>query len=345
MARILVATAHHHILEHLTVAMRGRGHTVVGVVSAGAVPAMQGVVERLGLEHVALPLLPGELNIGRGMRNDPAYAAAMRTCTAGLPSLNADFLVGWAIHVLPPFLLEVATEAINVHPSDLPRYRGGFPLEAQILAGERMLHISVHRTIRAIDAGEVLARSQPLKIKRSDTMTSLLNRSLPVGAGLAADVVTHWGRLPPVERPHSPDTPPAWGLKRVRAPDGTPHNAGVLGRLRIAWNVDSTRDIARSARAFDMIGGALTDHGSHLFRIRSAKPVAPTTMGRVGEVLAVGDGTWDVQAHDGVVRVRGGFMDPAGAIEVGDCFASSEPISRVIGFVGAERSAYHTHRR
>ena len=78
MARVVVATAHHHILEHLATALKGHGHEVVGVLSAGALPVMANVVARLGCPRFELPLLRGELNIGRGMRNDPAYAERVR---------------------------------------------------------------------------------------------------------------------------------------------------------------------------------------------------------------------------------------------------------------------------
>ncbi|MFT4624839.1 MAG: methionyl-tRNA formyltransferase [Myxococcota bacterium] len=338
MARVVIATAHHHILEHLSAALRVRGHEVVGVLSAGALPVMAEVVARVGCPRFELPLLPGELNIGRGMRSNPAYAEQVKTAAAELADLEADFLVGWAINVLPRFLLATARHPINVHPSDLPRYRGGFPLEAQILDGERKLYISVHHTVPRIDAGAVLARSRALKIRRSDTMNGLLAQIMPVGAAMLGDVVTGWGRLSPVPPPPVEDPlPHAWGIKRVRDADGREWNAGVLGRLRIEWPVDSARDIARAARAFDMIGGAFTNHGPHLFRITKAQTLQRTVSAEPGQVLALVDGGLEVQARDAVVRLWGRFAAAEGAIRAGERFVSTEPISRVLGLTGAER--------
>lgn len=338
MARVLIATAYHHILQHLATALKAQGHQVVGLVSAGALPVMEQYLEPLGCPHFALPLLAGEMNIGRGMRNDPEYAERVRASVAGLPELDATFMVGWAIHVLPRFLLEMTPHPINVHPSDLPRYRGGFPLEAQILAGERKFYVSVHHTVPRIDAGQVLARSQPMKIRRSDTMTQLLDRCLPVGAGLAASVVTHWDSLPPVPPlPIEDPVPHAWGLKRVVDAEGRRRNQGVLGRLRIEWTVDTAADIARSAKAFDMVGGAFTSRGPDVFHVTQVQLVDPSTSGALGEVLAVGDGTWDLQALDGVLRIQGRFADASHSITVGERFDSAAPISRLLGFQDAER--------
>jgi len=338
MARVVVATAHHHILQHLNAALRAHGHEVVGLLSAGALPVMADVVEQVGCPRFALPLLPGEMNIGRGMRADPAYAEKVRVAAEGLAALDADFMVGWAINILPHFLLDAARHPINVHPSDLPRYRGGFPLEAHILNGERKLYVSVHHTVPRVDAGAVLARSQPLKIRRSDTMNGLLGRILPVGAALVAEVLTHWGRLaelPPL--PSQDPVPHAWGIKRVPDDRGQLRNTGVLGRLRIEWHLDSAQDIDRAARAFDMIGGAFTNHGPRLFRVTRAKTLSRTVSAKPGEVLAVAQGMVDVQARDAVVRLQGGFADGEGTIDPGERFVSTEPISRILGLSGAER--------
>ncbi|MCA9567931.1 MAG: hypothetical protein KC656_08815, partial [Myxococcales bacterium] len=300
-------------------------------------PVMQRAAS-LGVPAFALPIQPGDMNVPRAMRADPAYAAAVRDAAHCLDALGADFLVGWAINVLPRFVLESARHAINVHPSDLPRYRGGFPLEAQILDGSRMLHVSVHETIPRIDAGDVLARSAPLKIKRSDTMTGLLHRSLPVGAALAAHVVDGWGRLPPVPPlPHEGPVPDAWGIRRVRGADGRLRNEGILGRLRVEWELDTADAIGRAARAFDMIGGATTDVDGRIWRVRAAKRGPEEVVAPVGTVLGVGPDGVLAQALDRQVALQGGFMDGSEGPAVGACFRSTSPISKLLMFPDAER--------
>ncbi len=53
---------------------------------------------------------------------------------------------------------------INVHPSDLPRYRGGAPLEGQIL-NEKNLVISIHKVTKEFDQGPILLKSLPINIE------------------------------------------------------------------------------------------------------------------------------------------------------------------------------------
>ncbi|MEZ4316226.1 MAG: formyltransferase family protein [Myxococcota bacterium] len=336
--RVVVATGYDLILRHLAGALAAAGHEVVGVLTVSAAPPVVAAAAGLGCPSFAVPLMPGEMNIARGMRTNPAYDASVRASVEGLDALEADFLVGWAINVLPEDIFGSARHAINVHPSDLPRYRGGFPLEAQILDGQRALYVTVHETARRIDAGAVLTRSEALKIKRSDTMTSLLNRALPVGARLAAGTVTHYGALPPVPPTHvEAEVPHAWGMKRVRSADGRVSNTGVLGRLRIEWALDTAEDISRAARAFDMIGGAFTDVDGRMFRITRSRAVRRGGSAPPGEVLARDGAALEVQALDAVVQLEGRFHEGAGTVEPGQRFVSTTPISKLLQFEGAER--------
>lgn len=336
--RIVVATGYDRILSHLASAITGAGHELVGVLTVTGAPPVIDAARALGCPCFALPMLAGQLNIARGTRSDPAYDAAVRASIDGLRELEADFLVGWAINVLPDWIFGTARHAINVHPSDLPRYRGGFPLEAQILDGQRALYVTVHETARRIDSGAVLARSEALKIKRSDTMTSLLHRALPVGAGLVAGTLAHWGRLRPVQPTHVEDPiPGAWGLLRGPGSMGRVVNHGVLGRLRVEWHLDAAEDIARAARAFDMIGGAYTDLDGSMYRITRARTVRRGRSTEPGVVLAVHGDSLEVQALDDVVQLDGAFAVEHAPIVAGDRFTSTTPISKLLQFEGAER--------
>lgn len=70
-----------------------------------------------------------------------------------------------AVADLPPW------GTLNVHPSPLPRYRGPTPLFWQLRDGAEHLHVSLHRVVAELDAGDVVARG---------------SRPLPMGAGGAA---------------------------------------------------------------------------------------------------------------------------------------------------------------
>ena len=47
---------------------------------------------------------------------------------------------------------------INLHFSDLPRWRGAAPVQRALMAGEQELGVTVFRLVEALDAGDVLTR-------------------------------------------------------------------------------------------------------------------------------------------------------------------------------------------
>jgi methionyl-tRNA formyltransferase len=52
---------------------------------------------------------------------------------------------------------------LNVHPSLLPRWRGAAPVERALMAGDAETGVTIHRTVKALDAGPIAAqRSFPI---------------------------------------------------------------------------------------------------------------------------------------------------------------------------------------
>ena len=47
---------------------------------------------------------------------------------------------------------------LNVHPSLLPRWRGAAPVERAIMAGDTETGVTIHRTVKELDAGPVAAQ-------------------------------------------------------------------------------------------------------------------------------------------------------------------------------------------
>ncbi|MBI1935296.1 methionyl-tRNA formyltransferase [Candidatus Woesearchaeota archaeon] len=75
---------------------------------------------------------------------------------AGLESINpkAVFFIGWSWIIKP----EVVSKwlCICLHPSPLPKYRGGSPLQHQIINGESKSAITYFRMNDKIDAGDII---------------------------------------------------------------------------------------------------------------------------------------------------------------------------------------------
>ena len=91
-----------------------------------------------------------------------------------LRSLRIDLIITCAYgQFLPQSILSCAKDdALNIHASLLPKYRGGAPIHWSIIRGEHETGISVMRMIKAMDAGEVFAQ-KGVKISLDDTASSL----------------------------------------------------------------------------------------------------------------------------------------------------------------------------
>jgi methionyl-tRNA formyltransferase len=76
-----------------------------------------------------------------------------------LNSVKIDYvvLIGWS-HIIKQPMLGMFS-FIGIHPSNLPKYAGGSPLQYQILDGITSTQVSLFRITEEIDAGEVLHRS------------------------------------------------------------------------------------------------------------------------------------------------------------------------------------------
>lgn len=63
-------------------------------------------------------------------------------------------------------------KCINIHPSLLPKYRGGAPIHWAIMNGETKTAVSIIEMVQKMDAGDILFQ-QELDIDKDDTYSSL----------------------------------------------------------------------------------------------------------------------------------------------------------------------------
>jgi methionyl-tRNA formyltransferase len=141
---------------------------------AATAPFGADVLERLAARHDVLALLTRpDSAAGRGRRQTapPAKAVAERL---GIPVLQperptgelelpGDAVVVAAYGLLIPEALLAKGLWLNVHPSLLPRWRGAAPVERSLLAGDTETGVTIHETVKELDAGPIAAqRSFPL---------------------------------------------------------------------------------------------------------------------------------------------------------------------------------------
>jgi methionyl-tRNA formyltransferase len=161
---------------------------------AATAPFGADVLERLAARHeVAALLTRPDSRAGRG-RKAAAPPAKLVAERLGIPVLQPERptaeleLPGDAVVVaaygllIPEGLLERGLW-LNVHPSLLPRWRGAAPVERAILAGDTETGVTIHRTVKELDAGPISAQ-QAFPIGPRDDAGAISARAAELAAEL-----------------------------------------------------------------------------------------------------------------------------------------------------------------
>jgi methionyl-tRNA formyltransferase len=228
------------------------------VAVAATAPFGADVLERLadGGTEIANLLTPPDAPRGRGRRlaAPPAKETAERLGIPAvqperpeLPDAPIDAIVVCAYGLLIPESLLARTLWLNVHPSLLPRWRGAAPVERAILAGDTETGVTIHETVKALDAGPVAAEERfPIAddddagavfARAAEAATRLLTAVLehPVFTPQPEEGITYADKITAADRELRLDDPvDAW--RRVRAL--SPHIgawADIHGRRITIW--------------------------------------------------------------------------------------------------------------
>jgi methionyl-tRNA formyltransferase len=88
--------------------------------------------------------------------------------------------------------------SVNLHPSDLPRWRGAAPIQRAMMAGEERIGVCAIRVVDRMDAGEVLDRFET-HVGESETAGEVLDRvaadAVPMMSGVVRRLLAgeRWG--------------------------------------------------------------------------------------------------------------------------------------------------------
>lgn len=101
--------------------------------------------------------------------------------------------------ILPQKVLDVPTYGcINIHASDLPKYRGSAPYQWAVLNGEKETGVTAMYLIREMDAGDIIEISRT-PIGENETAGELLDRLAVLGADLLSKTLARFreeGKVP-----------------------------------------------------------------------------------------------------------------------------------------------------
>lgn len=226
---------------------------------AATAPFGADVLERLAARHDITALLTRpDAPRGRGRKTaaPPAKETAERL---GIPvlqpqrpepglDLGADTVVVVAYGLLIPESVLDERLWLNVHPSLLPRWRGAAPVERALMAGDAETGVTIHRTIKELDAGPVAAQ-RAFPIGEQDDAGAVYETAARVAVDLLGDVLprpeftpqdedgaTYAEKITPADRELDWDDDPGELLNRVRAL--SPHigaRAELHGRPVTIW--------------------------------------------------------------------------------------------------------------
>jgi methionyl-tRNA formyltransferase len=216
---------------------------------AATAPFGADVLEGLAARHeVASLLTRPDSRAGRGRKvvPPPAKLVAERLAipvlqperpTAEL-DLQAETVVVAAYGLLIPEELLERGLWLNVHPSLLPRWRGAAPVERALLAGDTETGVTIHKTVKELDAGPV-AVQRAFPLSAADDAGTVFARAAELAVELLDEVLpapvfrpqegepTYAAKIEPTDRLLDLSRPEE-SLNRIRAL--SPH-IGARGEL------------------------------------------------------------------------------------------------------------------
>lgn len=111
---------------------------------------------------------------------------------------RAFFYVGWSWKVAP-IILE-RTECVCLHPSPLPKYRGGSPLQHQIMNGEKESAVTLFKMTNEMDAGPIYSQKQ---FSLDGEMKEILERITFLGLDMIGDLLNEFEKGAPKTSPQA----------------------------------------------------------------------------------------------------------------------------------------------
>jgi methionyl-tRNA formyltransferase len=220
----------------------------VNIGVAATAPFGADVLERLAERFdVSFLLTRPDRPKGRGQKLAPGPAKVVAE-RLGIPVLQperldesvelpAETVVVAAYGLLIPESLLERGLWLNVHPSLLPRWRGAAPVERAIMAGDEVTGVTIHETVKELDAGPICAQREfpvgedagAVFAQAAAAAVELIDECLPEPAfhPQPEEGVTYAAKITPEDRELDLSDPED-ALRRIRAL--SPH-IGARGEL------------------------------------------------------------------------------------------------------------------
>lgn len=218
-----------------------------------------------------------------------------------LKSYEADFIVTAAYgRILPQRILDLAKfEAVNVHGSLLPKYRGASPVQAALAAGDDTTGVTILRMTSELDAGPMFSKAEyeiPREMRSDKLMIELANLGAKLLPQTLRDIFEE--KIDPVEQNYDEATA-----------------VGLIDKSmgKIDWN-NEARLIEGQVRAMYPWPGAFTFIDGVRCKIHAARAytldelvedidTSKLTEAENGTVVSIADKSIWVKTNSGVLRL------------------------------------------
>ena len=174
---------------------------------AATAPFGADVLERLAARHEVVSCSRGpDRPAGRGRSGSRRRRRRIVAERLGIPvlqperlepglDLGAATVVVCAYGLLVPEPLLAERLWLNVHPSLLPRWRGAAPVERALIAGDAETGVTIHETVKELDAGPIAAQ-RAFPIGPDDDAGAVFARAAELAAELLDGVLADPSRRP-----------------------------------------------------------------------------------------------------------------------------------------------------
>lgn len=195
-----------------------------------------------------------------------------------LAALQPDLILSvYYRHMISPRILALPRlGAFNLHGSLLPKYRGRAPINWAVLHGEPRIGMTLHRMVKAADAGAIVDQ-EGVDLGPRDTAEQAFRKVLPCARRVVARQIE--ALLAGTARETPQDEAQASYFGGRKPEDG-----------RIGWTQSSTQIFNLIRAVTDPYPGAYADIDGARLMVWWAEPDSPATRGRrgaPGEVLSV----------------------------------------------------------
>lgn len=256
------------------------GHRITAVYTQPPRPAGRGQQERKTPVH--------QFALAHGLKVHTPSSLKSPEVQQEIRAFNADAIIVAAYGLLlpKPVLKTARFGCINIHPSDLPRWRGAAPIPRTILAGDKETALCIMQMDEGLDTGPILMK-ETLPVS-SGTTTPQLHDQLAVLGGkclLKTLEVLEAGTLKAIPQPVEGVT----YADKLRKEEG-----------RIDWQ-DSAEEIGRKSRGLTPWPGLFFDYKGETIKLHGLEIVDTATPHTTpGEAL---DDALTIACGKGAVRL------------------------------------------